>query len=157
MPGLDLLQKVWFFDGFTDKQLKTLDSCCQMADYAKGDRLFKVRDEANYFFIILEGRVDLKVDPPRGSGGEAHTITTIRKNQVFGWSALTHSPIYSLSAYCSTKKLKLIKVDRKCVLALCEKDTRMGYVLMGNLAEVISTRFEQLQQDTTRKQGHGTY
>lgn len=153
MPGFDFLKRMWIFDGLDDSQLKKLEACCSIEKFKKGDRLFSDNENATHLFILSEGQVDLRYDVPGEHSSDLNTITSIRQCQAFGWSALTHSPIYTLSAYCVTDTCKVVQVERKSLLALFDQDFKMGYVLMANIAEVIRTRFHQFQEDMSRRKG----
>ncbi|MBU2490689.1 MAG: cyclic nucleotide-binding domain-containing protein [Proteobacteria bacterium] len=147
------LQRLLVFDGLTDSQLEKVAQCCREREYPDGERIFAHGKKADRLFVVLSGRVDLKLVFPGQADGDADTITSVRTNQVLGWSALTHSPIYTLSAFSAAEPCRLLEVDRDKLLALFGEDPGMGYAVMSNVAEVIRTRFHQLQEELARKKG----
>ena len=147
------LQRLLVFDGLDGGQLERVAGCCRERAYALGERVFSHGQKADRLFVVLSGRVELKLVLPGQAESEADTITSVRVNQVLGWSALTHSPIYTLSAFSAGEPCRLLEVDRERLLALFREDPGMGYAVMSNVAEVIRTRFHQLQEEVARKKG----
>ncbi|MFP4475156.1 MAG: cyclic nucleotide-binding domain-containing protein [Desulfatibacillaceae bacterium] len=154
MATMDFLEKVRIFHGLNDDQLNKVDTCCEEAEYSRGDRLFKDGETAGYIYFLVDGKVDLRFDLPGRETSEENNVTSIQPGQTFGWSSLVPSNIYSLSSYAASRVVKVIRAKRECLLKLFESDPAMGHVVMTNLAEVISTRFGQLQSDVARRKGH---
>jgi CRP-like cAMP-binding protein len=154
MATINHLEKVRIFHGLDDEQLAKVDACCEEAEFPRDARLFKDGDTATYVFFLIEGRVDLRFDLPGRETSPANNVTSIQAGQTFGWSALTASNIYSLSAYAASRVVKVIRIDRACLFKLFDADGKMGYAVMTNMTEVISTRFHQLQNDVARRKGH---
>ncbi|MDI6797813.1 MAG: cyclic nucleotide-binding domain-containing protein [Desulfatibacillaceae bacterium] len=153
MADKDIFTQILIFNGLDQKQMTKVKACCQEKDYTAGSRIFADGQQAENLFVVLEGRVDLRFEIPGRESTSSDNITSVRQGQVLGWSALMHSPIYSLSAYCATDKCRLLKVSRDCLLALFEEDPRMGYIVMSHMAEVIRTRFHQVQEELARRKG----
>lgn len=153
MTNPDFLQRTLIFDGLDEKSLEKIVACCSELICKAGDRIFRDGEKAETMFIVEEGRVDLRSEVPDRATSPEDTISTVRQSQAFGWSALMHSPIYSLSAYCATEKCRLVAVSRECLMALFEEDPKLGFTVMSNLAELIRIRFHQLQEELCRKKG----
>jgi CRP-like cAMP-binding protein len=153
MTSKDIFTQILIFDGLDQGQMNKVKACCQEKEYTAGARIFADGQQAESLFVVLEGRVDLRFEIPGRESTSSDNITSVRQGQVLGWSALMHSPIYSLSAYCATDKCRLLKVGRDCLLALFEEDPRMGYIVMSHMAEVIRTRFHQVQEELARRKG----
>ncbi|MEW5733634.1 MAG: cyclic nucleotide-binding domain-containing protein [Thermodesulfobacteriota bacterium] len=153
MTTLEFLHRIPIFDALSDEELAQVDACCVEKEYAANERIFADGEKADYLYVVLEGRVDLRFEVPGKDSSPEDNITSVRQAQTFGWSALMQSPIYSLSAYCATAHCRVLQASRKCLLAVFEKDPRMGYTVMGNVAEVIRMRFHQLQEELSRRKG----
>jgi CRP-like cAMP-binding protein len=153
MTRKDIFKQIRIFDGLDEGQMNQVRACCQEVEFKAGSRVFADGQQAENLFVVLEGRVDLRFEIPGRESTSSDNITSVRQGQVLGWSALMHSPIYSLSAYCATDGCRLLKVSRDCLLDKFEKDPRMGYIVMSHLAEVIRTRFHQVQEELARKKG----
>lgn len=153
MTTIEFLHRIPIFDGLTDDELARVDACCKEIEFEANQRIFADGEKADFLFVVLEGRVDLRFEVPGKESSPEDNITSVRQAQTFGWSALLQSPIYSLSAYCATARCRVLQASRQCLLGLFEEDASMGYRVMGNVAEVIRMRFHQLQEELSRRKG----
>ena len=103
----------------------------------KGTVLFQEGDPANQFFILLKGRVKISL----GKIGRAVYIAS-NAGEAFGWSSLTGRDTYSASAECLSQT-KLLKIDKKPLQKVIEKDTANGLILFKRLAELLGNRLVQ--------------
>lgn len=155
MTTLDFLHRIPIFDQLSDEELARVDACCKEMEFSANQRIFADGEKADFLYVVLEGRVDLRFELPGKDSSPEDNITSVRQAQTFGWSALMQSPIYSLSAYCATAQCRVLQASRACLLALFEEDSTMGYRVMSNAAEVIRMRFHQLQEELSRRKGRG--
>lgn len=153
MIGLEFINKVEIFQGLNQEQLAEILKCCEEKEFQPEAGLFKKGQDADYLWIVREGRVDLRLDFPGLASSEENTISSISEAGAFGWSAIGSPNKYRLSGYCTGNDCKLIKVNRKSLLELFEKDPDIGYVVMSNLATVVGTRFHNLQEEVARRRG----
>lgn len=146
MINLDFLKEVDIFKGLDENQLASVQRGCREKEYRDGDRLFREGEKADHIWVVVEGRIDLRFDLPGGVSSEATTVSHVSTTNSFGWSSFVPPYNYSLSAYCSGRTCKVICLDREYLHNLFEEDSGMGYKVTSNLAGVISTRFDQLQE-----------
>lgn len=144
MVNLDFLGKVDVFKGLNEEQLASVQKGCREKEYQSGSRLFGEGEDANDIWMVIEGRVDLRFDLPGGITSEASTVSTESTSMAFGWSSFVPPYKYSLSAYCSSRSCKILRLGREYLMEILEEDPGMGYLVMSNLAGLISTRFNQL-------------
>ena len=105
--------------------------------HQKGTALFQEGDSANQFYILLKGRVKLRL----GKIGQSVYIAS-NAGEAFGWSSLTGRDTYSASAECMSQT-KLLKIDKKPLQKIIEKDTANGLILFRRLAELLGDRLIQ--------------
>ena len=106
----------------------------QMISHEKGDVLFREKDQARYFYVLLNGRVKL------GVGSSDATVYDVRQNgEAFGWSSLIGRDIYSASAKC-IEPTKLLKTDRKKLQKILEADPANGIIFFKQLAATLGNR-----------------
>jgi len=141
----DFLKNVDIFKVLGDDQLAAIEGSFFEKDYMQGDKIFSEGEQASHIWIIVEGRVDLRFDLPARSTSDETTISTISESMVFGWSSLVPPHEYKLSAYCATKKAKIIRVNHDSLAKLFENNKTAGYLFMSNLIKVVGMRFQQLQ------------
>jgi CRP-like cAMP-binding protein len=154
MDLIGFLEQVEVFRGLDSVQLKFLKSCCQVKLFKQGEKIFSEDEDAYFLWAVVDGQVELRFDlPGRETAGEM-TISKILPGKVFGWSSLVPPNIYRLSAYCTTPDVEALQVDRDCLMKLFSKDPRIGYQVMSNVAMVIGSRFQQLQDELSLKNGN---
>ena len=153
MIGLEFLERVEIFRGLNQEQLAEILKCCEEKEFQKEAGLFEKGQDAEYLWIVMEGKVDLRLDFPGLASSEENTISSISETGAFGWSAIVSPNKYRLSGYCTGDGCKLIRVNRKSLLELFQKDSDIGYVVMSNLAGVVGTRFHNLQEEAVRRRG----
>lgn len=145
MISLDFLKKVEVLKGVDDKGLTAVQSCCEEKEFQIGDILFAEGQEAAHLWVVTEGQVDIRFDLPDRPTSEENNISSIFETMAFGWSGLVPPNKYSLSAYCASRKCKVIRMARECLTSLFEKDPRLGYQVMTNVIAVVGKRIYQLQ------------
>ena len=75
--------------------MKALTEMSVKEEHELGDILFKRGDPANHAFLLLIGRVHLKL----GETGQVIHIVS-RPGETFGWSSLVDRDVYSATAEC---------------------------------------------------------
>jgi CRP-like cAMP-binding protein len=132
-----LKQSDIFFQ-FTPTQLELVANICQEATYQKDDLIFKENTSSKELYIILQGEVDIVVDPSLvgglEDGIENRTIATLRRGQSFGEVALVDEGLRSASACAAQSDTRLLIISRDKLIMLCETYPQLGYRLMYNLS-----------------------
>ncbi len=106
----------------------------QMISHEKGDVLFREKDQAQYFYVLLNGRVKL------GVGEREQMVYDVRQNgEAFGWSSLIGRDIYSASAEC-IEPSKLLKTDSEKLRKVLETDPSNGIIFFKQLAATLGNR-----------------
>jgi CRP-like cAMP-binding protein len=100
----------------------------------KGDILFRKGDPAKHAYLLLMGRVHLKM------GETGHVIHIVsRPGETFGWSSLVGRDVYSTTAECITAT-NLRKLHREDFKKLLEKDPVNGLIFFQRLAGMLGER-----------------
>jgi len=106
----------------------------RMISHEKGEILFRENDPAQFFFILLNGRVKLSI------GGGNRGIYDIGKNgEAFGWSSLIGRDTYSASAEC-IEQTKLLVMDCEKLGKILEEDPSNGIIFFKHLAATLGNR-----------------
>lgn len=146
MINLEFLKNVRAFNGLNDDELKKIQAGCREEIYKKGERLFREGEKARYIWIMIEGQVDIRFDLPGRESSPESTLYSETARKTFGWSSFVSPYKYILSAYCASGRCKVARLDKDYLLKLFETDKDMGYMLMSNLAGIMSLRFHDLQK-----------
>jgi CRP/FNR family transcriptional regulator, cyclic AMP receptor protein len=104
----------------------------------KGRVLFFQGEQADKFFILLNGSVAIQVPAIMGPNLE---IQVLGPDQVLGWSWLISPYIWSFQAV-AIEDAELLLFDGAAILARCEQDSAFGYALLKKFAELMSKRLD---------------
>ena len=154
MISLDFLENVEAFSELDDDQLTAVQSCCEIADFKRGEEIFAAGETPDFFWVVLEGQVNLTWETPEGSTLPQQTITSLAEGMPFGWSSLVPADKYRLSAHSATRNCKAVRIPKDRLLQLFEEDAELGYKVMSKVMIVAGKRFHQLQDEVARRRGH---
>lgn len=108
--------------------------------HAANESIFKEGDEANHFYVLLEGSVNLKLD---NTGKVVYAVQ--HQGEVFGWSSLTQRTVYSATAICEDHT-SVLKIDGDKLKRLLEKKADNGVLFYKHLAATLGNRLLQVYQ-----------
>lgn len=131
------LRHVDIFTDFTLTQLELIASIGVEHTYDMSEVIFEENSDGSELYIILEGEVDIQVDPAligKGGKGGAQTIATLRRGQSFGEVALVDQGRRSARALSMQEETHLLVIPRDKLMLLCDSYPQLGYRLMRNLA-----------------------
>ena len=102
--------------------------------FAEGDFLFREGDHAEYFYVLLEGRVRLSM-------GETRKVVYIvdRPGETFGWSSLVGRDVYSATAECVLAS-KSFRIDKEEFKKILERKPADGMTFFRRLAGILGER-----------------
>jgi CRP/FNR family cyclic AMP-dependent transcriptional regulator len=128
------IQQSDLFRGMSKEFVKKMYDTSVKESFEKGKVIFLEGDKAQYFFILLKGRVKLAV-------GEIRQLVYMveHSGEAFGWSSLVGRELYSATAKCMTDT-KLLKFDRKELQEILEKDPGNGLELFRRLSRALGER-----------------
>lgn len=139
--------------GLTPEEADKLTSICKEGKADKDDEIFPEGAEAAKLYILAKGKVDLRYKLPGKPATKESTITNLIAGDTFGWSAMIPPHIYKLGAYCDEDRTQFLIIEREEALRLFEAEPRIGYIFMTNLAQVMSRRFHEIQEDLAKRHG----
>ncbi len=159
MITLEEMDRIEVFKNLSDDQLSTIQEFCNSVEFQKNDRLFGEGDEAKHLWVIIDGQVDLRFELPNSSlADNESTISSVKSQsseaKTLGWSCFVPPYKMRLSAYCTTRTCRVVKIEKENLLKLFEQDSQMGYQVMQYLIRVLGYRFEQFQDEVARDQGN---
>jgi CRP/FNR family transcriptional regulator, cyclic AMP receptor protein len=144
MVSPELLRRYPFFALLEDEQLQAIAMISQERCYPKGALLVKENTNATCLSLLTEGDVDLIF-----SGGGEGAITnalvgSIAPGEAYGVSSLIEPYRYTATAR-ATMPVKVVEVDGVALRALVEKDRKLGYIMMRNVAIAVLERLRYTQ------------
>jgi CRP-like cAMP-binding protein len=137
MVGHDLFQFL------RPDQVHAISEASEEIVLKNGDRVFRRGDSAEFFFIVLEGQVALRLP---SKVGVSLLIDEVSRGEVFGSCICFQIDTYTLDARC-TADSKLLKIRASTLKGLMDEDPVMGYALQTFISRVYFKRYI----DTTQK------
>ena len=157
MVSLDVLERVEIFKGLNDERLATIQDYIEEIKYQKGDKLFTEGDDAIHLWVVTEGEVNLRFELPGGRPAPKENTVASQKvrnvAKVLGWSCFVSPYKMRLSAYCLSRECKIIRIKKKDLVSISEKDSRLGYLIMRLMVKVVGYRFQQFQDIVAKTVG----
>jgi CRP-like cAMP-binding protein len=154
MISLDFLKKTDAFKDLDDNRLKAVANYAEPVEFERGARIFTHGDDAVNVWILTEGNVELRSEPPGMPVSEKATaVSFISEAQTFGWTCFVPPYKYRLSGYCASEKCKITKFKKENLLDLFEADKRIGFQVTLYLIGVVGRQFGQLQDEIAKRRG----
>ena len=122
-------------------------------EFSRGYKIFGAGEKPQYLWVVMEVKVALQWERPGRSALPETTISRLSEMMTFGWSSLVPPYKYRLSAYCTTRTCKVMKVERDALIDLFEQDAEIGYKVMIKLLSVVGSRFLNLQNEVAKRRG----
>lgn len=139
MPGsAHLLKQVDIFYQVPVEQLERITAIAREASYQAGETIFAEGSNSDELFIILQGEVEILLDPGLTSLPIANKtpvpIATLRRGQSFGEIALVDQGVRSATARAGVEGTRLLVIPGAELVHMCSDHPQLGYLLMRNLA-----------------------
>jgi CRP-like cAMP-binding protein len=130
----ELLRNVELFDGLTDDDLTEVAAICEQRQLKVGEILAKQGEIGRELFIVSDGLVEVTVRErtiPR-------VVVNLGTGQLIGeMSLVDHGPrSATVCAIHTPTNVQVIQHDD--FQELCQRNTRIGYLVMSNLAADLS-------------------
>jgi CRP/FNR family cyclic AMP-dependent transcriptional regulator len=135
---LSLLAGHAFLAGIEPRHLARMATLASPASFPAGGRIFNEGAEANAFWLIRDGRVNLETHlPARGDV----VVETIGPGQVLGWSWLFPPYLWHFAA-AALDDVAAVRVEAAGMRALCDDDPALGYQLSKRFMSVVVERMQ---------------
>ena len=140
MDSTKILEKVDIFRGLSPHQLQSLAQVSEERKYRGGEVVFTEHSSGAEVYIIKKGKVCIEL----GLKGKPNTATIQRLSvgQIFGELALVDKRNRSATATCADD-CEIITITRGKLDELFEHDSRLGYIVMKNLAQLLAERLRR--------------
>lgn len=133
---LDKLSGNCFFSNLSEDDLKLLIECAQIIDFKAGDTIFKEGDIGVYFYVILNGEVEIRKEV------SGRSLAELGPGQVFGEMAVLDNHPRSASAISALDSEHIAVEGRK----LMEEYPHLTVKILHNLARELSEKLRAANQ-----------
>jgi CRP/FNR family transcriptional regulator, cyclic AMP receptor protein len=139
------LRETELFYNLSPQHLGMIEKICEERFYQPGDVIFQEQSHENELYLIIQGQVDILVDPNLVSENKENNsgpavIERFWPGQSFGEMALVDEGVRSGSAIAGAENTHVLRIPRKELLNLCEAYPDLGYRIMYNLALDLSQK-----------------
>ena len=140
MDRTKVLKKVEIFRGLSLTQLESLAQISEEKKYRGGETVFAEHSTGDEVYIIKKGKVCIEL----GLKGKPNTATIqkLSVGQIFGELVLVDRRSRSATAMCEND-CEIITISRDKLDKLFEQDSRLGYTVMRNLAQLLAERLRR--------------
>jgi len=130
-----LIRDVELFEGLTDSELDEILTLCQQKRFKKGDMLAVEGESGNDFFIIMDGVVEVLVKSDKIS---PKVVLNLGVGQLIGEMSLVDRGKRSATVRAIQDPTIVQVIKHEDFHNLCQRNTRIGYKVMHNLAADLS-------------------
>ncbi len=136
MDTKNLLRTTEMFFGLTDEELDKVAGICRKRRYTGGEVITRQGEPGDALFLVVEGFVEVILPTPGDAADQV--LVHLGSGQVIGEMALIDGGPRSATVRALTDPTIIEVIRRGDFERLCEQDTRIGYLVMRNLAADLS-------------------
>ncbi|MCA9923478.1 MAG: cyclic nucleotide-binding domain-containing protein [Anaerolineales bacterium] len=125
-----LLRRVQLFAGLEPDELDQLAAICTEKKIESGESVIQQNTTGSEMYIVANGEVEVFIQ----GLNNARSLVLLGEGQVVGEMALIDQGYRSASVRATKKGASLYKIERDQFYALCNSNTRIGFLVMRNLA-----------------------
>lgn len=134
-----VLKQADIFFEFSPTDLRAISAICAEQSFSLREMIVDENSPSDELYIIAQGAVEILVSPAlvsdrRDIAMEPVVIATLHRGQSFGEIALVDRGLRSAAARAAEADTRLLVIQRQKLMALCECDLHIGFLLMRNLA-----------------------
>jgi CRP/FNR family transcriptional regulator, cyclic AMP receptor protein len=139
MLKIEKIQNYSLFTGLTINELEKIAPLCQRRTYESNSVILTPDTFSAELFILEGGNDAIQIEVPLSKFGNNIVIHTLTKGETFGWASLGFQHIKTARVRC-LERVEVVAINAKGLMDLFERDNHIGYIVMRNLADIISNR-----------------
>jgi len=151
---LDFLKSVSLFDGLTVDQIKKMIQSMKLMKVNAGQKITDEGAREDTVFILIDGEVEISkrlMLPIWGNDREHQAKSLLRltgdDHAFFGEMALFQEVPERSASIESLKPCRLAVIEKKDLLAICDKDPQIGSIIFRNIAGELTRRLVKANKD----------
>jgi len=139
---LEILRSTILFEGLDDDVLRAIVGNQLPRDFKKGQIIFYQNDEADYFYVVLDGWVKLYRQMPTGKDVILHICTT---GETFAEAAIFHDHCYPATAEV-VSDAKIVAINSKNFSNVLEKYPQASMQMLCSISAKMKLMVTELEQ-----------
>ncbi|MBC8446692.1 MAG: cyclic nucleotide-binding domain-containing protein [Chloroflexi bacterium] len=148
---MEALRRCELFSELDDEELSLIAPLCHERVYEAGETIFSAQETAEELYILQEGRVALQIrlrSAVERSGDI--TIEEVEPGHIFGWSSVVKQQRFTATAR-ALERTKVCAIPGSDLNTLFGQHTHIGFVVMKQLADVISSRLRHTREELEKR------
>lgn len=138
------LAQIKIFQGLAQDELLDIAAKCRSGSCSANEVFLKEGDKVTEVYFVKNGRLQVEFTIPHALHPDKVIVEVLGPGELFAWSALVSSIL--TASVRSLEQTEYLAVNVADLMAMCERKTHMGYVIMRNVNHVISSRLEKSRQ-----------
>jgi CRP-like cAMP-binding protein len=131
------LQKLPALQGFTPEELDALFSITQRVTAKTGDRIIKTGDEADCFFIVADGHLEVQVD---SGDGKMMPVAQLASGQLVGEMPLIYKQPLRQADVVAASDAKLLRFDYSAYEEVGKLHPSVTKKFRSNIGKIVASR-----------------
>ena len=141
-------EKIGKFNIFEDLSAEEIDAiiqCGKLVNFQTGETIIEESDESWDLYVVLSGRISIEMAlrSHASSLPRSRQIAQFRAGEVFGDMAFLRGARRSASV-TTINDFSALVFDRDKLYDLFDRDNHIGYIMVRNLAKIMSSRVMEL-------------
>jgi CRP-like cAMP-binding protein len=128
--------------GLTSEQIEQVAALGREAEYGAGDVIVREGEASDEVYVVCQGMVEVLLtkgpEPFTFESPRMKSVAELGPGQSFGEMALVDRGARSATVRCLEDGTRLFAIPGHALLALCDRDPQVGFVLMRNVASDLS-------------------
>lgn len=128
--AISVLKRVQLFANLTNEELSLLSEICHEIQVPPQTMIIEQNSGGTEMYIVAAGSVEVFI----GSREKGRSLVVLGRGQVIGEMALIDQGDRSASVKSTGEGATLYAIERNRFYELCERNNRIGFIVMRNLA-----------------------
>ncbi len=129
-----VLRGVMLFAGLPDEDLEAVAEICRERKLHRGEVVAEQGAPGDEFYVVTEGFLEISLG---GNEASPQVLVNLGKGQIIGEMALIDQGPRSATVRAISEAVVQV-IRRKDFEGVCEKNTRIGYIVMKDIAADLS-------------------
>jgi len=131
------LERKEIFKYLRPDQVHVLSKDAELVEHKAGEVIYHRGAKANYFYIVLEGLVTLRLP---GKEGMSILIDQLAEGSMFGSCVSFAIDAYVLTAQCAVDT-ELLRIRASVLKELLDEELQMGYAIQSQISKIYFQRY----------------
>ena len=151
-----LIENLYIFRGLSGEDISRIEAIVEPESYSSGDLIFRQNDDADAFFVIQHGTVNIELDEKGDKSGHI-AVATLGTGSHFGEMGFLDNQPRSASAIAASYS-DILRISYSAFEEVLESDSALSIHVYKQLAVFVCSRLRltttDLKYERNRNLGH---